>query len=134
MYRAIEEGRYLDYSTICGLWTDARDRIFGDAVKWLPEMGAEWTMKPHYYMANFRFYNYPYVYAQLFVFAAYQQYLKEGKNFVPKMVEALSSGSSVSPKRIGEILGLDTESSDFWKLGMNQIETFLKELEEIISE
>jgi oligoendopeptidase F len=48
------------------------------------------------------------------------------------MVEALSSGSSVSPKRIGEILGLNVESSNFWKIGMSQIETFLKELEILI--
>ena len=70
LYSSIQKGEYLDYPTICRHWTAARDRIYGDAVTWLPEMEAEWTMKPHYYMANYRFYNYPYVYAQMFVYCA----------------------------------------------------------------
>ena len=90
LYASIEKGEFLDYQTICSHWTKARDRIYGDAVTWFPEMEAEWTMKPHYYMANYRFYNYPYVYAQMFVYALYERYLagrqsvcaQTGKGFV----------------------------------------------------
>ena len=71
LYSSIENGEFLDYQTICSHWTKSRDRIFGDAVTWLPEMQSEWTMKPHYFMANYRFYNYPYVYAQMFVYSIY---------------------------------------------------------------
>ena len=86
LYASIEQGEFLDYPTICSLWTKARDRIYGNSITWLPEMNAEWTMKPHYFMANYRFYNYPYVYAQMFVYALYERYLEEGKAFVPKQV------------------------------------------------
>ena len=86
LYDSIEKGEFLDYKTICSHWTKSRDRIYGDAVTWFPEMEAEWTMKPHYYMANYRFYNYPYVYAQMFVYSLYERYLEEGKAFVPKLV------------------------------------------------
>jgi oligoendopeptidase F len=96
-------------------------------------MEAEWTMKPHYYMANFRFYNYPYVYAQLFVYALYQKYLEEGKKFVPKFKKALSAGSSVSPVEIGRMVNLDVTDVGFWKLGMKRHEHFLQELEKIAS-
>ncbi|MCL5949067.1 MAG: M3 family oligoendopeptidase, partial [Candidatus Bathyarchaeota archaeon] len=119
LYASIEQGEYLDYQTICNHWTKARDRIFGDAVTWFPEMQAEWTMKPHYYMANYRFYNYPYVYAQMFVYALYERYLEEGKTFVPKLVKALSAGGSLSPQEIGEIVGLNVAASDFWNGGLN---------------
>ena len=95
LYASIQKDEFLDYPTICSHWTKARDRIFGDAVTWFPEMQAEWTMKPHYYMANYRFYNYPYVYAQMFVYSLYERYLEEGKAFVPKLQQALSAGSSV---------------------------------------
>ena len=111
LYASIEKGEYLDYKTICNHWTKSRDRIFGDAVTWFPEMEAEWTMKPHYYMANYRFYNYPYVYAQMFVYALYERYLEEGKAFVPKLVKALSAGGSMSPLEIGEIVGLKRGST-----------------------
>jgi oligoendopeptidase F len=131
LYRSIQQGEFLDYPTICRHWTTARDRIFGDAVTWLPEMEAEWTMKPHYYMANYRFYNYPYVYAQMFVYAAYERYLEEGKAFVPKLVQALSAGASVSPVETGSFVGFDVEDPAFWNSGLKVFERFITDLEKV---
>jgi oligoendopeptidase F len=132
LYKSIQEGEYLDYPTICRHWTQARDRIFGEAVTWFPEMQAEWTMKPHYYMANYRFYNYPYVYAQMFVYSLYERYLEEGKAFVPKLVKALSAGSSVSPVEIGKIVGLNAADPNFWNGGLKVFERFIVDLEKVI--
>jgi len=132
LYNAIKQGEFLDYKTICKYWTDARDKIYGDTVEWFPEMEAEWTMKPHYYMANFRFYNYPYVYAQLFVYALYQKYLQEGRKFVPRFKKILSAGSSMSPVETAKLVGLDVTDPSFWKLGMKQLEHFVDELEKIV--
>jgi oligoendopeptidase F len=132
LYRSIKQGEYLDYTTICNHWVSARNRIYGGAVEWFPEMEAEWTMKPHYYMANYRFYNYPYVYAQMFVYALYQRYQEEGRAFVPKLKQALSAGSSISPKQIGNLVNLDVTASDFWELGIKRFEHFAAELEKIV--
>ncbi len=132
LYESIEQGEYLDYKTICSQWTRSRDRIFGDAVTWFPEMDAEWTIKPHYYMANYRFYNYPYVYAQMFVYALYKRYLEEGKAFVSELVKALSAGGSLSPLEIGGIVGLNVAAPDFWKGGLKVFERFISDLEKII--
>ena len=131
LYTSIEDEEFLDYKTICSHWTKARDRIYGDAVAWFPEMEAEWTMKPHYYMANYRFYNYPYVYAQMFVYSAYERYLQLGKAFVPKLVAGLSAGSSVSPFSIGKIMELDVSAADFWMSGMKAFKRFVDDLEKI---
>jgi oligoendopeptidase F len=132
LYKSIQTGKYLDYPTICRHWKEARDRIFGDAVTWFPELESEWTMKPHYFMANYRFYNYPYVYAQMFVYSLYEKYLEEGKGFVPKLVKALSAGSSVSPLEIGRIVGLDVADPGFWGGGLKVFERFIVDLEKII--
>ena len=132
LYKSIQKGEYLDYPTICRHWTQARDHIFGDAVSWFPEMEAEWTMKPHYYMANYRFYNYPYVYAQMFVYSLYERYLEEGKAFVPKLEQALAAGSSVSPVEIGRIVGLDVADPGFWRGGLKVFERFITDLEKVI--
>jgi oligoendopeptidase F len=131
LYSSIQRDQYLDYKTICSYWTSARDRIFGEAVTWFPEMEAEWTMKPHYYMANYRFYNYPYVYAQMFVYALYERYLEEGKAFVPKLKQALSAGSSVSPLEIGRVVGLDVAALEFWGNGLKVFERFIEDLQKI---
>ncbi len=133
LYASIQQGEFLDYKTICSHWIKARDRIYGDAVTWFPELEAEWTMKPHYYMANYRFYNYPYVYAQMFVYTLYEKYLQEGKAFVPKLVKALSAGSSVSPLEIGKIMDLDVADSGFWNLGLERFGHFIGELEKIVN-
>lgn len=132
IYDAIKRGEFLDYKTISNYWTKNRDRIYGDAIEWLDVMDSEWTMKTHYYLSNFRFYNYPYVYGQLFVYALYQKYLQEGKKFVPKFKKALASGSSLSPKEIGELLDLNVADPEFWKLGIKQFEHFVDELEKIV--
>jgi oligoendopeptidase F len=132
LYNAIKKGEFLDYKTICRYWTDARDKIYDDTVEWFSEMEAEWTMKPHYYLANFRFYNYPYVYAQLFVYALYQKYLQEGRKFVPRFKKILSAGSSISPIETAKLAGLNVTDPSFWKLGMKQLEYFTDELEKMV--
>jgi oligoendopeptidase F len=131
LYDAIKQGEFLDCETISKHWKTARNRIHGDSVDWFDEMKVEWARVPHYYMVNFRFYNYPYVYAQMFVFALYQKYLKEGKEFVPRFKKILSAGCSISPAEIGRVIDLDITDPDFWKLGMKQYEHFLEELEKI---
>jgi len=132
LYNAIKQEEFLDYKTICKYWAAARDKIYGDTVEWFDELEAEWTMKPHYYFANFRFYNYPYVYAQMFVYALYRKYLEESKGFAPKFKKILSAGSSISPVEIGKTVGLDVTDPGFWKLGMKQYEHFIEELEKIV--
>ena len=132
LYDAIEKGEHLDGKTVSKYWCAGRDKIYGDSVEWFEEMEWEWTMKQHYFFPNFRFYNYPYVYAQLFVYALYQTYKKEGKSFVPKFKKLLSSGGSLSPEELGKIVGLDITKPDFWKLGIKQYEDFVNQLENLI--
>ena len=132
LYAGIKKGSFLDYRSVCGHWTAARNRIYGDAVEWFPELEAEWAMKPHYYMANYRFYNYPYVYAQMFVYALYEKYLQEGKAFVPKLEKVLSAGSSLSPVQIGNLVNLDVTAIDFWQLGLKRFGHFIGELEKVV--
>ncbi len=132
LYDAIKSGTNLDGKTISKYWCTSRDKIYGDSVEWFEELDWEWTMKPHYFMPNFRYYNYPYVYAQLFVYALYQIYKKEGPSFVPKFKKLLSSGGSLSLKELAEIVGFDISQPDFWKLGIKQYEDFVNELENLL--
>jgi oligoendopeptidase F len=129
LYEAIERGEFLDGETVSKYWMAGRDKIYGDTVEWLDVMKWEWTMKPHYYMANYRFYNYPYVFAQVFVYALYRLYKEEGKAFVPKLKTLLSAGSSKSPLDLGKELGFDISSETFWQKGMDQAAEFVKMLE-----
>ena len=132
LYDAIKNKETLDGKTISKYWCAGRDKIYGESVEWFEEMDWEWAMKPHYYFPNFRFYNYPYVYAQLFVYALYQKYKTEGKEFIPKFKELLSAGGSLSTEELSKIVGLDVTKPDFWNLGIKQYEDFVDQLEELI--
>jgi len=132
LYEAIKQGRFLDGEAISKLWITARDKIHGDAVEWMNVMKWQWTATPHYYLANYRFYNYPYVFAQLFVFALYRLYKEQGKNFVPKLKALLAAGSSKSPRELSAELGFDITSEEFWQKGMKQAEEFIDMLEKIL--
>ncbi|MFW9818353.1 MAG: M3 family metallopeptidase [Candidatus Thorarchaeota archaeon] len=131
LYDAIINGDFLDGETISKYWCAARDKIYGDKVKWLDEMKWEWAATGHYFRTDLRFYNYPYIYAQLFVYALYQTFKKEGKAFIPKFKKLLSAGSSMSPEELGKIVGLDIIKPDFWRLGMRQYESFVDKLEKL---
>jgi oligoendopeptidase F len=132
IYNEIIQGKFLDGKSIAKLWISARDDIFQDSVIWLDSMKWEWTMKQHYYIANYRFYNYPYVFAQLFVFALYKLYKEQGKLFALKLKELLAAGSSKSPKDLIAQLGFDVNSETFWAKGIRQAEAFITMLEETL--
>ena len=132
LYETLEKGKHLDGDIISDLWVKAREKMYGDSVEWLPEMKWWWTMKLHFYMANYRYYNYPYVYAQLFVYAMYKLYKEQGKEFVPKLKALLSAGSSRSPRDLAADIGFDVTTEEFWQKGIDQFSKFVDMFEELI--
>jgi oligoendopeptidase F len=131
LYDAIEKGEHLNGETISNYWCAARDKIYGNIVEWFDDMKWNWAQIPHFFIPSLRFYNYPYVYAQLFVYALYKTYKKEGETFVPKFKKLLSAGGSLTPEELGKIVDLDISKPDFWKQGMKQYETLVDELEKL---
>jgi len=132
LYDAIKKGEVLDGETVSKLWVAARNKIFGKTIDWLDVMKWDWTRTPHYYMANYRFYNYPYVFAQLFVYALYRLYKEQGKSFVPKFKALLATGSSKSPRELATELGFDITKEAFWQKGLKQAEEFIDMLEKTL--
>ncbi len=132
LYNAINVGEFLDGQTISQYWCAARDKVYGDVVEWFDEIKWIWITTPHYFIPNFRFYNYPYAYAQLFVYALYRTFKYEGEVFVPKFKKLLSAGGSLSPEELGKLIDLDVTKPEFWQLGMKQYEDFVDELEKLV--
>jgi len=129
IYEQMEKGKFLDGEKLSDLWIEARDRIYGDAIDWMPEMRYWWTMKLHFYIPNYRFYNYPYVYAQLFVYAMYRLYKEQGQEFVPKLKRLLAAGSSKSPRDLATEMGFDITTEAFWQMGIDQFAEFIDKFE-----
>ncbi|MGQ4911297.1 MAG: M3 family oligoendopeptidase [Candidatus Thorarchaeota archaeon] len=132
LYQTLQDGFALDGEKVSELWLKARDKMYGDAVEWLPEMRWWWTMKLHFYIPNYRYYNYPYVYAQLFVYAMYRLYREQGKDFVPKLKALLGAGSSKSPRDLAAEIGFDVTTEEFWQKGIDQFNEFVEQFEETL--
>ena len=132
LYDALKNGEVLDGERISELWINARDSIFGDVVEWLPVMKYWWCMKLHFYLSYMRYYNYPYVFAQLFVYAMYRLYKEQGQEFVPKLKALLAAGSSKSPRDLAAEIGFDITKEEFWQKGIDQYIAFIDKFEETL--
>ncbi|HKZ94971.1 MAG TPA: M3 family oligoendopeptidase [Candidatus Bathyarchaeia archaeon] len=134
LYDALSRGQAFDGDSIASLWVAARDSLYSGSVDWLDEMKWAWVVSPHYFRANYRFYNYPYVYAQLFVYALYQLYKEQAESFVPKLKRLLAARGSKSPRELAAELGFDITQEEFWQKGMKQAEQFVNMLEATLTE
>ncbi|MHA2101922.1 MAG: M3 family metallopeptidase [Candidatus Hodarchaeales archaeon] len=128
LYKSTTEGEFLSPDKIDSLYWEARNKYFGDTVEWHPEQAYHWCWKPHYYISNSRFYNYPYVFAELIVLGLYSKYREEGESFVPQYKEFLKAGGSESPETIAKMIGLDLNSEEFWISGLKEIRRLFEEL------
>jgi oligoendopeptidase F len=134
LYKTIEDGELLDADKACQLWTAAKARIFGDSVDWSqsPHMEYEWARIPHHFIPNYRFYNWPYSFAQMLVYALYESYKEGNPEFMNQFKKLLSAGSSMSPKDQIAMVGHDITDPKFWELGAKQANRFLDELKKLI--
>ncbi len=132
LYKVIERGDHIDSEIACDLWRKSRDRIFGDAVEWSECMEYEWARIPHFFFANYRFYNYPYSFAQMLVYAIYEEYKSGEGDFNLRFKKLLSSGGSKSPREQIAEFGHDLTDPQFWELGPKQADRLLSELKKTI--
>jgi len=116
-----------EYST---LWMDERRRLYGDAVRFLPQDRWGWISIPHF--IHHRFYCYSYAFGQLLVLALYRKYQDEGPAFVPRYVELLSSGCSATPQKLLSAIGVDVADPAFWDRGFVTLEALLDDFEKLV--
>ena len=103
------------------------DEQFKDAVEVPEDFGWEWLTIPHIYQSPF--YTYAYSFGQLLVLALYQQYLKDGEEFIPRYLKLLAYGGSAEPGKILCEAGIDIASADFWQGGFDVLQSRLDQLE-----
>lgn len=131
LYSAIEAGEYLNTEKISELFLKSRTGYFGDAIEFLPQQKYDWMWKPHYFRIDLRFYNYPYVFAELIVLALYNKFKSEGDLFKPKLKAFLAAGASKSPQELVKDMGMDLTTKEFWQMGLDEIRTILRDVKSL---
>jgi len=120
----------LSSEELCHMYMNELQKMFGDSVEYTDEFRWEWASIPHIYSVPF--YVYAYNFGNLLVIALYQQYLDEGKAFIPKYKQFLSKGRSISPVEITGMIGVDIKKPDFWRQSLTYIEGLIDELDSLI--
>jgi pepF/M3 family oligoendopeptidase len=81
-----------------------------------------WTWKPHYYMADLSFYNFPYAFGLLFGTGLYAIYKERGRSFVSDYESLLASTGEARPAELAGRFEIDIRKSDFWRNSLKVLE------------
>jgi len=89
-----------------------------------------WLCKPHYYSADYNFYNFPYAFGLLFSKGLYAEYLKRGSEFVADYDRMLSVTGKLNIADVAKVMNIDIRKVDFWR---SSIELIKKDIERFVS-
>lgn len=93
-----------------------------------------WTWKPHYYEADYAFYNFPYAFGLLLAKGLYGLYLKEGDSFSETYERFLSLTGKMSLEDVGQSVGIDLTTEAFWQNSIDMIGEDLELFYQLLSE
>lgn len=86
-----------------------------------------WVCKPHYYSAEFNFYNYPYAFGFLFSKGLYAKYLNNKEEFVLQYDKMLGLTGKNNLEDVAKFMGIDITSSEFWESSLKLVEKDINE-------
>lgn len=100
---------------------DAQKEAYGDGLD--PDFlhPYMWACKPHYYSADYNFYNFPYAFGLLFAKGLYAKYLEMGEDFIPKYDVLLNATGKNNIKDTLAIMNIDAHNPDFWRSSLELI-------------
>jgi oligoendopeptidase F len=128
---AVHNGRRtrgeLDPDFISSAWIETQTAMFGDSMRLLDHYKIWWSYIPHF--VHSPGYVYAYAFGELLVMALYEQYLREGPDFVPKYLAFLGSGGKAKPEELLRPFGVDLADAGFWDRGMRILEELVDEAE-----
>lgn len=118
-----------DYKDI---FVEEMENMFGNSVSHIKDDYASyWSVVSHF--IHVPFYVYAYNMSNLLVIALYQMYLEQGKKFVPKFINMLSIGTSLTPVEMLAEMDIDLDEPTFWNKGIDYLKTKIDELEDLLS-
>ncbi|MFN8483863.1 MAG: M3 family oligoendopeptidase [Anaerolineae bacterium] len=98
---------------------DAQRQTYGDGLDPNVLHPYMWAVKGHYYSAGRSFYNYPYMFGQLFGLGLYARFLDEGPGFTDRYDDLLASTGMDDAATLAARFGIDIRSADFWRGSLN---------------
>ncbi len=98
------------------LWEASQAPLFGPSVEITEGYRTWWSYIPHF--IHTPGYVYAYAYGQLLALSVYKRYEEVGDEFVPRYLDLLRAGGSMSPQDLGRIVDCDLADPAFWDGGL----------------
>jgi pepF/M3 family oligoendopeptidase len=121
----------LSVEKIKELMLEAQREAYGDGLDSEFLHPYMWTWKPHYYDAEYNYYNFPYAFGLLFAKGLYAEYLKKGEAFTKDYEKLLSITGKNKISDVAQIAGIDINDIEFWKNSLKTIEEDINEFIEL---
>lgn len=112
----------LSVEEIKNLMLAAQKEAYGDGLDQNFLHPYMWLWKPHYYDADYNFYNYPYAFGLLFSKGLYAEYLKRGDSFIKDYEKLLSITGKNKLEDVAKVMGIDIHNVEFWRSSLKLIE------------
>jgi oligoendopeptidase F len=110
------------------LWSSTQTAMLGDAVEITDGYRTWWSYIPHF--MHTPGYVYAYAYGQLLALSVYRRYEETGDEFVPRYLDMLRAGGSMSPEDLGRLVDCDLADPAFWDGGLAIVEAQLTAAEQ----
>lgn len=88
-----------------------------------------WACKPHYYYADYNFYNFPYTFGLLFAKGLYGEYIKTGNAFIEKYDSFLKETGKNTVRKVTAMMGIDVSAPGFWR---NSLDVVKEDIEKFL--
>lgn len=132
IHRARREEGELTWGRFSDIWMETQQPLYGTSVTLTENYRSWWSYIPHF--IHTPGYVYAYAFGNLLVLALYQEYLKSAGGFEDRYIEMLEKGGSKWPWELVSPFGMDINQSDFWEQGLEVVETFVQEAENLLPE
>lgn len=105
----------LSADELCEIMLNAQSKTYGKGLDKNYMHKYMWICKPHYYDADYNYYNFPYAFGLLFAKGLYSMFEKNGSKFVEKYDALLSSTGKNSLFDVAKLVDVDICEKSFWK-------------------
>ena len=120
----------LSAQELCEIMLDAQIKTYGEGLDKNYMHKYMWVCKPHYYDADYNYYNFPYAFGLLFAKGIYSKYINDKKDFCSDYDEMLRMTGSSNLIEVARYMNIDLHDIEFWRSSIdiirNDIENFCK--------
>lgn len=129
---AARRKRELSIGELCQMMLEAQEGTYGDGLDAEERHPYMWAVKGHYYGDGLSFYNFPYLFGQLFGLGLYAEYRQAPAGFAERYDALLRGTGLASATDLAADFGIDLGSPDFWRASLDLIRADIARFEALL--